>query len=631
MFFLNLSLPEFLGLLGSLSGVVVALYLLDRMRKKHTVSTLRFFALSDKPPVLKHRRKLQQPWSLILQLVSLLLLLLAIAQLRLGSPARSSRDHVLILDSSAWMAARTGQLRLIDQARAAARGYVRALPSSDRVMVVRADVLATPATLFESDRQKVQQAIDQTQPGAAPLNIEQALDFARQAQRLHSQQPGEIVFVGAGRVAGEEASLSAPPANLRFVPIASPTEHAGLRKVGVRRSLSEPDIWEVFITVKNYGSTPRSVPLGIQFGGAPVGTRRFELKPGAEENATFRFKTRAAGWLEARLVTRDAFQQDDRAVLELPARKLLPVMVYSAEPELLRPVFTSISGVQATFLPPSSYDSKIQSGIVLLDRFAPPAPPVTASIWMEPPVGRSPIPIRTTEKNAKLKRWRVDHPLGAGLRTKDVEFPSAEIFSVGAGDVAIAEADSGALIVARPGEPKTVVFGFHPVRAGMKYELTTPLLFANILRWMAPDVFRTWELTAGTVGTVDAELESETDPSSIHIATEDGKQLPFTVEGRTLRFFAGSPGIVRVLTGAREMVYSLTLPQPGDFVWKPSSGKRGLPGGGPAEPASRDIWQWLAVLGALGLLADWILYGRMRTRYAPPTEAARGVHWRKAS
>ena len=45
MFFLNLSLPEFLGLLGSLSGVVVALYLLDRMRKKHTVATLRFFAL----------------------------------------------------------------------------------------------------------------------------------------------------------------------------------------------------------------------------------------------------------------------------------------------------------------------------------------------------------------------------------------------------------------------------------------------------------------------------------------------------------------------------------------------------------------------------------------------------------
>src|ERR1700722_12508870 len=150
MFLLNLSLPEFLAILGSLSGVVVALYLLDRMRKKHTVATLRFFELAQRPPVLKHRRKLQQPWSLLLQLLSMLLLLLAIAQLRFGSPSRSSRDHVLILDSSAWMNARTGQSRLIDQARAAAQNYVKLLPSGDRVMVVRADALATPATLFES-------------------------------------------------------------------------------------------------------------------------------------------------------------------------------------------------------------------------------------------------------------------------------------------------------------------------------------------------------------------------------------------------------------------------------------------------------------------------------------------------
>src|ERR1700691_6425542 len=114
MFFLHLSLPQFLAILRSLSGLTVALYLLDRMRKRHTVATLRFFAAAEKPPVLKHRRKLQQPWSLLLQLISLLLLLLAIAQLRLGSPARSSPDHVLILDVSPWMAARLGPNRLID-------------------------------------------------------------------------------------------------------------------------------------------------------------------------------------------------------------------------------------------------------------------------------------------------------------------------------------------------------------------------------------------------------------------------------------------------------------------------------------------------------------------------------------
>src|SRR5579862_1421382 len=106
MFLFNLTFPEFLAILGSLSGLTVALYLLDRMRKRHTVATLRFFAALEKAPVLKHRRKLQQPWSLLLQLISLLLLLLAIAQLRFGSESRYSRDHVLILDNSAWMGAR---------------------------------------------------------------------------------------------------------------------------------------------------------------------------------------------------------------------------------------------------------------------------------------------------------------------------------------------------------------------------------------------------------------------------------------------------------------------------------------------------------------------------------------------
>src|ERR1700689_1776654 len=169
MFLFNLTLPEFLAILGSLSGLVVALYLLDRMRKHHTVATLRFFAAAEKPPVLKHRRKLQQPWSLLLQLISLLLLLLAIAQLRVGSPARYSRDHVIFPDAPAGMAARfggarAGNGRLIDRARLAADNYVNALPPADRVMLVRADVLATPALRFESDRKKIHQAIDLTQP-----------------------------------------------------------------------------------------------------------------------------------------------------------------------------------------------------------------------------------------------------------------------------------------------------------------------------------------------------------------------------------------------------------------------------------------------------------------------------------
>jgi hypothetical protein len=630
MFFLNLSLPEFLALLGTLSGGVVALYLLDRLRKKHTVPTLRFFTAMEKQPVLKHRRRLQQPWSLLLELVSIALLLLAIAQLRFGSPDRSSRDHVLILDTSAWMNARVGQARLIDQARAAARSYLRLIPSGDRVMVVRADVLATPATLFETSRVKLQQAIDLTQPGAGPLDIQQALQFAEQTQRLHSQRPGEIVFIGSGRIPADDAASPAP-ANVRVIPVNGPSEHGGLRKVGVRRSPSAPDGWEVFVAVRNYGTRARSIPLVVQFGGAPVGTHRFQLNPGAEESAAFQFKTSAAGWLEARILSSDAFSGDNRAMLELPARQQLSVTVYSNEPELLKPVFNAIPGVQTKFVAVNSYDGQASAGIVLLDRFVPPQLPKVPSIWIEPPAANAPVPVRSTASNVKLKQWRSGHALTSGLRAKDLQIESSEVFGAGSSDVTIAESAAGPLIVARAEPAKMVVFGFHPVRTGLKYELTTPLLFANILRWMQPSILRSWESNAGTVGTVNVDLESEVEPSTIQVITENGKKLPFTVDGKSLRFFSAAPGLVRVLTGGREVVYSLTLPQPGDIVWRPANVRHGLPRRAPAEQSSRDLWQWLALLGGAGLLIDWILYGRMRNRIMPAVSTARRTLWRKAS
>ena len=98
MFFFNLSLGEFTALFGAVSGAVLALYLLDRSRRKIKVATMRFWKPSEKPPEAKHRRRIQQPWSMLMQIIGMGLLLAAIAQLRLGSPDRSSRDHVLLLE-----------------------------------------------------------------------------------------------------------------------------------------------------------------------------------------------------------------------------------------------------------------------------------------------------------------------------------------------------------------------------------------------------------------------------------------------------------------------------------------------------------------------------------------------------
>jgi hypothetical protein len=355
------------------------------------------------------------------------------------------------------------------------------------------------------------------------------------------------------------------------------------------------------------------------------------LKPGEEQQATFAYRTHAAGYLEARLNSRDAFPQDDRAVVELPPEKPLRVVVYSSEPALLKPLISS-NQVDAVFEPPARYDPQVKADIVILDRFAPPARPTASSIWIEPPATGSPIAVKGSRNAIKLDAWRTDTPLGAGLRTKDVLLASAEVFSTAPGDIAVAESTDGPLIVARPGTPKIVVFGFHPVKSSMKYELATPLLIANTLRWMAPDVFRSREVQAGTVGTVTVPVERGTDPGTVRVVTEDNRPLPFTIEDNVLRFFSGAPGTVRVLTGDRELVYSQTLPDVAEALWRPPVNiHKGIPRATGNVISTTDIWPWFAVVGALGLLLDWLLFGRSRAFRLRAAKTAITSMWRKAS
>jgi len=97
----------------------------------------------------------------------------------------------------------------------------------------------------------------------------------------------------------------------------------------------------------------------------------------------------------------------------------------------------------------------------------------------------------------------------------------------------------------------------------------------------------------------------------VRVVQENGAPVPFTLHDRALHFFAGTPGTVRVLAGDKEYVYSLTLPQLGEKRWlPPADARRGIPRSSGVGDTSIELWQWLAMAGALGLLAEWFLYGR---------------------
>lgn len=631
MYLVNLSLGELITLFGVASALVSVLYLLDRARRRQVVATLRFWTPAERPTLMRRRRRIREPLSLALQLAALALLLVAAAQLRWGRPDESSEDHVLILDTSAWMAARTGGGTLMDQARTLALDYLRALPSEDRVMLVRAESFPTPVTAFESDRELLRRAVSDSRPGAGALRLADAFAFARRIQALHARRPGEVVYAGCGRVAEMESAAPELP-RLRVLAVDGEGENAGIRKVGLRHSPAEADLWELFVAVRNYGRAARRLELSVVFAGSPAGRRTLWLPPGAEVETTWPLRTRAAGAVEVRLLGGDAFPGDDRAVVELPAQRPLRVLVYSRQPELFRPALEANPFLMAVYRRPEQAGEAEPADVVIFDRCAAPAPVAAHTLWIEPPRDRAPVPVRSAA-NGVLRNWNSNHPLATGLNTQDLELRAVEIFDLAPGYEQVAALGAGPVILASQDPAsgrKAVVLGFHPMSPSVRYQLAAPLLVANVFRWIEPRLFRRWELNAGSVGAIELPLGDEAGRTSIKVWSEAGKVLPATVQGDRLRFFAAEPGIVRVATADREVVYSLSLPEVATAVWRPpATAARGIPPLRRHAAPFRELWPWLAALGALVLAFEWLWFGRFRRGGKAGAEVLRLQAWRR--
>lgn len=615
MFFLNLSFGEFLALFASVSGLVAALYLLDRAKKKKIVSTLRFWVDAPRVDEQRRRKRIREPWSLLLQLVSLLLLLLAIAQLQWGRRERSGRNHVVVLDTSSWMAQQSGSRTLLDEAKDQARRYIASLPSRDRVMLIRADSLATPATSFSSDRGQVLAALDASTASYSALNLKSALELASRAMTWSDAGPGEVVFAGGTRVARWDDEAAAVP-QLRVLTVGADAANVGIRQLGVRRDSGNDGAWRAAIAVRNYGSAPREVALHLRFGSTQFAPRRLVLEGRSDREEEFKFTTSGPGTLRATIEPHDTLPLDDSVQIELPAVTRLRIAVYTSRADAWQPLLGADPNVQALYLPPSRYRADADADMILLDGIAPDALPARASLWVMPPKGKSPIPVLETEKEAVLNHWNTDTALASGLRTKEMRPGTVETFAASSPAFWVASSDRGPVVVGRPaktGLPRLAVIGFDPLSDAARFDVSTPLLFANLMRWLEPDRFRAGEFTATGVGAASIAIDNIEASENIRVVDSSGFTLPFTVRRNALQVYTAKPDVVRVITPERESVLSLTLPGIGEYTWTPpADAPRTLPARTWFGRSAVDLWQWLALAGALGLAIEWLIYGRQR-------------------
>ena len=622
---LNLALGQLLGLFLPLAALLVGLYFYDRSRRNVLVSTLRFWPRRPAPAVRQRHRRIQHPLSLLLQLAALLLLLLAIADPRPAALAGNVRHRVILLDTSAVMAqsSEAGR-RLIDEAKALARAYLQRVPQRDPILLIEADGAPTVRVPFTRDRPQLLDALRTAEPGWTELDLNAAGDLALGTLRLGaaagpdggsaSSVPGEVVYVGPGRISQQPVRLRAP-LRLRYLETGAPQDAVGILALRAAADPSEPGTWGIELQARNYSEQALTAELEFFFENKRLGHRPLRLPARNDAALRFTLRTRRPGQLRAQANVPDAYAGNNAASLELPAADRTRLEILDATRTEFEPLLAPGGRLEPAFVEtPGGLDA---NAIHVWARGAARESSERA-IYFSPPGTASPVAESGTAFRSRVASWSPSHPLARGVRDRDLMPTRTRVFAIEPGDEIVAATSEGPVIVARtrPGR-RFVAFGFDLADDAVRGRLAAPLLFANAVSWLDSDAFRPETVEARAPGPIEVAAPNSS-LAQVAVRTAAGDAVPWLLSDGTLRFYAGARGTYRVTTADRRLTLFLNQPELPAAAWQPPEGiLRGLPPAGPASPDPWLPWPWLAALAGLLLLYDWIRYGRGRRLAAP--------------
>jgi hypothetical protein len=608
--FLNLTLAELLavGIAGTI--LMVVLYLEDRFQRKKDVSSLQFWALLPYREGQTHGKRIRHVSSLLLQLTCFLALLFAVARPEWGSEAVIGKSHLLLLDTSAWTLQDNGHGSILDREKTLAREYISTLPASDRVMLTRVDGLVVPLTPFTTDRLLVQRRLSETVPSLLALNLREALSFARQTSVLSLSGEVEVVYMGPARIA--EGTAAEPGLQkLRVVLVEAKPSHCGISHVGLARDDQVRSSWRMTVALRNYGTDACHPILQITLSGAALPVKRAHLAPGENTLAEYTFTSTQSEPLAITLAPEDGLSSDHRVALQLPALAPTRIAVYTSRPKIIQDLVETVPNATISLRKESDYRSDpVDADLIILDRVSPAIPSQVPTLWINPDGARSPFPVKTSVTSPKRVLWNSHTSVAQGLHSEDLPLPPANIYQLREGDTPVLSVPDGPVVVvraSRDGHPRRAILGFDPANDSVRYEITTPLLFINIVRWLAAQTLAPTQIAIGHAGAGAVDLGEGESIDDVQVIA-DTVRAPLIVQNRQVQFFAAQPAVVRFSDQGRNEELHMSLPEIAETVWRPPTPQTGeFSSTGSHRRA--DLWRWLVLAGITITSLEWWLFG----------------------
>ncbi len=348
----------------ALAVPIIALYIVKvRLRRLHVSTNLFWQQIYEAKPPRSFWQHLRHLFSLLLQLLLLLFLVLAVADPSLPWQRDQARRMVLVVDCSASMQANDIQPTRFVAAINAAHTYVDGMRSGDEMAIVLAGNRLEVVIGMSSHVPTLRCALNELVPRNVSGELKSAVALAK---RLVGDSPGGQVVVltdgcadevVATKLPGDPRAESCPKIAIKYHRFGSYALNIGVTQFQVRRCYDDPIGYELLVQVKNASAVTLRCRLELQLNELPIDILPLTLEPNEVWSRSIEKTSLAGGRLSGHLTNITSTEQvsedesvadaasinslsiDDTAWAALPDREVQNVLLVTPGNLFLQKVF----------------------------------------------------------------------------------------------------------------------------------------------------------------------------------------------------------------------------------------------------------------------------------------------------
>lgn len=633
-----------LALIGLVSlPIIVAFYMLRLRRRDVPVgSTFLWQQLVRDVEANAPWQRLRFSWLLLVQLLIAAIVVAAATRPFTATVSDLAANVVLIVDTSASMAARTADEDRMADARARARAVVARLPEGGRVTVVAAADTANVLVSETDDRDAAIEAIDGIGASQLPGDLTDAFALASAL----AAQDSDSTIVVVTDASGDELPEVGVEAPVLVERVGATDANQAIAALSVVRAAGGAQL-DLFAAISNPSAEEASRRLEVYADGTLVDARDLAIPPGQRTEVLIGTVPSASQIVEARLAGADALAGDDRAFAIVPAEQTVRALLVGSGNAYLENALALLPRLELFAVGEAGYldaldeaaEADTPYGLLVFDGVVPADSPEVPALYVDPPDDGPYGTVDGIVDRPVIDRPDPGEPLLRFVDLSTVHVGRARNVELADGARAIVSTPRGAPLigVGEDAGRRLAFLAFDLAESDLPLQVAFPLLLSNLVEFVVPaaDGILPSSMRLGEAITV------RVDPRLAEVQLVEGAGatgLEPPADGRRLPVIGGSVTIPGA-DGARirELWTDSTLPDgtddpglggrigrtavnlfspdesdvtPGDPQRIVDMGRVPADDGPPSQP-SRTEWWWPLVLAALALLAvEWLLFHR---------------------